>query len=50
MMDTLDFYIECNGDDCDLEKGRVGNRVFFAATDTGPCEDPKAIPVLVMFF
>lgn len=50
MMDTLDFYIECNGDDCDLEKGRVGNRVFFAATNTGSWQDPGAIPIVATFF
>lgn len=50
MMDTLDFYIEHNGDDCDLEKGRVGNRVFFAATDTGSWQDPGAIPIVATFF
>lgn len=49
MMDTLDFYIEHNGDDCNLEKGRVGNRVFFAATDTGSWQDPAAIPIVATF-
>lgn len=49
MMTTLDFYIEHNGESCDLVQGRVGNRVFYTTAEIDPWTAPTTILALVVF-